>query len=591
MTAKQTRIYYNTGFNPGNTPGYVSLLNSASYRDFDTHMDYQDYFLSSLKLHATWDDVKNADYLKFGNGYYWVTGIQMINENNAQLSLQLDALATMGGAQAINYSSGLLKRAHPKAGEDTAFANLLEEPVGPQRSLSKISIVEAGSDDLTSTPVYVSTLSLDQDITTDAYGNVMPENPRAVEYKTLALAGDEEREVIVPASPKPAYLTFIDSHAFTGYGCYTNTLSGDKKIDNQMAYLRSLGLEQAVIGAYALPHSYGTVSSRGANHIEAITSKSYNADGGAWEGTKATTWKKTKYMNNTYVVVSRLSGEVKVYKASDICKIGNNSYTSSPTFKIGADVNINGKPYIWPRYFDGADNQNYIGANGVTGIEWLNLPVVVGGASGSLWIKNDYVRSKAEIATDTLQMGTNAVLGVVRGIAGSAGTSQYSHDVVNDYGIAMPQAGTSYNLGSAGLLSNVTNTAVNTIFNANKLEYRADKIDMNFDRATKFAVPSISGNVAQGLQTKIPNNFLIYHYMMDSEDMDKIDAFFTKYGYAQDCIFDKTYMDVNVNGYCYIQTEDIHISRDSGTNYGIGIKNLAEQQLNGGVRIWHQLPN
>ena len=581
MAQKQTRLYYNTGFNVGNTPGTLSVLNSASYTDFESHWDYQDYFLQSLKLKATWDQVKNADYLKFGNAYYWVIGISMINENNAELYLQLDALATLGGCRNLNYTSGILKRAHPKT--DNPFENTLAEPIGPQEHLYSDGGTVIGPDSVAGHMIILSTLSLEQSIMQDPdTGAIVPTDSEiavATKYSTI---GSDIGEVVVPASPKPATgcRVGLTNQAIDYY--YADSDTKVSLLSNQIAYLRSLGLEQAVVGAYLLPDAYkGTASGSGitgkmSTLNTAITVNTESAQ--VWDRGTGRHWNKSMYMNNIYVLVSRLTGEVKTYDAKDVVQQG----ASSPRFVIGCDPNINGKPYAWPEYFDNAAQTGNFGANGVSGMEWLNIPIVVGGASGSLWIRNDYVRNTAEIATQTVQMGYNNIKNVVKGIGEIANAS-------SSYNKAGDMTGSAYDNGGVSGLGTITNAAVNTAFSAKKLMYAAEKLDTDFAQAN-IQVPGVSGNNVTGLQTSIPNNFICYHYTMSNDDIAKVDAFFDRYGYAQNRVFDKSYMDLNPNGqgFCYIQTEDIHISRNAGA--GIAIRNLAEQQLNGGVRIWHQLP-
>ena len=115
MALTRTRLYYGTGFGVGDTPYYSSILDTASYRDFESHFDLQELFLTSIRLKATYDQVESADYLRFGSAYYWITGISMINVNTAELYLELDACATCHGIGNIDFveGEGIIERAHP----------------------------------------------------------------------------------------------------------------------------------------------------------------------------------------------------------------------------------------------------------------------------------------------------------------------------------------------------------------------------------------------------------------------------------------------------------------------------------------------
>lgn len=591
MALRQTRLYYNTGFNAGNTPGNISILNSANYIDLEAHWDYQDFFLQSIRLKATYDQVKNADYLKYGEAYYWVAGIQMLNTNTAQIFLQLDALASMGGAKTLTYTSGMLTRAHPLS--DTVFSNLLPEPVGKQRPLDT-NVKMLGSSSTDFSLIIMSTLGLYNSISVDTTtGQVSPiGDVNATSYKVL---GVDAGEVIVPQSPRPATGTKVGT-VYSPNDYYLVESADDmKKISYQIAYLRSLGLEQAVVGCYVIPKVYATKGTAiimdsvgaGFGKIKEIKTGllAPTANGQNWKKHNRR-WNKTETINNIYVVQSLLTGDTKTFKASDICR--NNEL--APVFSIGYDSNVGGKPYCWPMYFEGNSMQSLFNANGVTGADWLTMPIVIGGASGSLWTKNDYVRNTAQIGTETVQMGYNAVKSVLSNIVpGSSINSQQVLEGIASGNASFAAQGVNINANPTGIID----TAANTAFNSAKLMYRAEKLDTDFTKATEFAVPAVQGGNIQGLQTSIANNFLCYHSMLNSADYDKIDTFFDKYGYAQDCAFDKAYLTDHWNlGYVYIQTSDIHIGRTGKANdVGIAVKNLAESQLDGGIRIWDRLPS
>ena len=591
MGTRQTRLYYNTGFNAGNTPGYTSILNNANYLDLEQHWDYQDFFLASMKLKATWDQVKNADYLKYGDAYYWITGCTMINNNLAELSLQLDALASMGGAKSLSYTSGIIKRAHPLS--DGEFQNTLAEPIAPQRALKLQGTATVGPKSCDSNIFTLSTIAFAEGLQVNDKGNVISTKATATEYKVL---GEEAGSVIIPDSPQGASGCQVGGTYISGINYYVSfDSSTGKKVGNQIAYLRSLGLEQAVIGNYAVPNFWSEGKWSGYASINSVPPRATRINSISSTQVSATPyrpyssrWKKSIEMNNSYTVMSRLTGETRTYKTQDIIGGG-----SRPEFSMCADINIHGKPYIWPSYYRGANTSGYIGSNGVSGMQWLDIPVVATGASGSVWIGNNYVRNSAELARDTVELGYNSVKSVLGSVTGSAGKTSWSKDTVNEYGIAIPQSGTSPSLGSTGMLGGVIDATAGLAFGGSKLQYAADKLDTDFAQATQFVTPSVNGALADGLQTSIPNGFYIYHFMMDSRDVEKFDDFFTKYGYAQDCKFDKAYMTDHWGlGYVYLQTSDIHIARSGmAANVGVGVKNLAEEQLNGGIRIWDRLPS
>lgn len=584
MALRQTRLYYNTGFNVGNTPGNINILNSANYVDLEQHWDFQDYFLNSITLKATWDTVKNADYLKYGDGYYWITGIKMHNTNTAEMFLSLDALATLGGAETLSYTSGLIKRAHPLA--DEPFMNTLEEPVGLYREMRCTDNRTVGPGDLLGTQFFISTLSLDQEITVDKEtGEVKPQHGSAYSYNVV---GEDAGSVIIPNSPKTDKGTTLGTVAVKGVSYYVNA-KGD--IADQIAYLRTLGLENAVIGSYLVPNGYanGTyVQSTTRNYISSLANKNFEPISAQnWNASQGSTWSKTLTLYNSYILVSKITGEVKSYDAKSLCH-SDSGYIDAPQFLLYSDTKFKGKPYIYPRYFEGKDNTSAVGQNGISGAEWLEVPVVVGGASGSQWVKNDYVRNTADLAWKTVDYGAEQTMNLLDTLNPGHNTTEGNARVPASYG------GDRYDTTGQGFgPSEFAHWTYDTLKGARTLNYTSNKLDQEFTQRMNFNVPKITGNNLVGLQTSIANNFIIYHFIPEGTDLQNLDRFFTKYGYAQNCAFRKEYLTTDIKnlGYNYIQTSDVHIGRTGrASQCGVAIKNLAEQQLNNGIRIWHKLP-
>lgn len=580
MALRQTRLYYNTGFNAGNTPGNVSILNSANYIDLEAHWDYQDFFLSSLKLKATWDQVKNADYLKYGEGYYWITGVSMINTNTAELYLQLDALATLGGAETLTYKQGILKRAHPLI--DSPFDNTLPEPISPQRSLyctnDPQTVVE-----IDDTAVYdtfiLSTLSLTNDISFDANGLIQINDDEIL--KAYTYLDNEDAKVTIPRTPAPAEGFTVNDNINVPYDMYKLTEDTRELLLANIAYLRSLGLEQAILGCYCIPHIYAKniklVERTG--RVKEVENRigDINKDVTGWDQESdgfRSRWTKSKTMYNTYVMQSLLSGEIKEYKTEDII------YDNKVTFKVAGDKLHGGKPYCWPRYYHSRDNATVYGANGISGIEWLELPLVFNGASGSRWLNNKWIMDRAESATNSYFQAAHTANNFFKTLSGEA-------ESLDD---------TTKGRGGSGL--NVTNmvggfidTTIESIKQPTILKYHQQKLEHDWAQSS-IQTPGITTTSLPGLQTTIPNDFTYYHFMMSASDRQKFDKFFDLYGYAQDCTFDKQYITTDIKnlGYNYIEAQDVHIARTGrASQCGIAIKDLAEKQLCDGIRIWHRL--
>lgn len=584
MAARTARLYYNTGFNPSNVPDSPSLLNSCLYTDLQQHWDYQDYFLGSIKIGASWDTVKNADYLKYGNGYYFVTGIEMINENNAKLYLQLDALTTMGGPLALQYEGGLIERAWiPNA--DFWENNHTPEGITPVSPIELESLDIVGTDSTDSETIIISTLALNTPLNNDG----TPVNADASEYK-VPIAGTTIGSVIVPNSPKGAPSTTI-GNTDVGLGYYI--LNQDVK--DQIAYLRSLGLEQAIVGCYTVPTYYLAASTPDSTgHISTISPKMGKAvditgtHGNYHTYPSGTTHLKKSYqMYTKYYAVSNITGEIKEYDPHDLV---NSSGHVNIQFNWMCDGNIKSMPVLYPMYYRGTGNTISNGSllDTLAGASWMELPITITGASGSLWTKNDYVRNQYAIGLDTVKFGADSIIDVVKNITPGGLGGGYVQEYEGQPTYEMPSNNTYGQNISTGFLPSVGNFLVNSA----KMVYRAEKIDTDFAKS-QIAAPTLSGSSAYGLQLTLNNNWTIYRSYMSNLDLTRFDKYFNSYGYTinepleanTDNIFNNR-ADQN-----YVKLTNVHIKPSSASNYGIGIKQIAEKTLNDGVRIWHRLPS
>lgn len=575
MAARTARLYYNTGFNPSNVPDRPSLLNSCLYTDLQQHWDYQDYFLTSIKVGATWDTVKNADYLKYGNGYYFVTGIEMINENNAKLYLQLDALTTMGGPLALQYEGGLTERGW-KDGVDYWTINHTKEPISPVAPINIEKVTTIGTDSVASQTIIISTLALDTLLNNDG----TPVNADATEYK-VPIAGTTIGSVIIPNSPLGAPSTTV-GNTDTGLGYYKLT----QGIRDQIAYLRSLGLEQAISGCYTVPEDYLSVQNGNNGHIEEIYVKSE-------EGTAinprhpyvgSNYLSKSIEMYTKYYAVSNITGEIREYDPHDLV---NANGGVNIAFNWIADGNIKGMPILYPKYYRGITNDLDNGSLLATlpGASWMELPITITGASGSLWTKNDYVRNQYAVGLDTVKMGADSVVDVLKNIT----TGGMGNGLVEEYEGQPTYEMPNYNTYGQNVSTGFYSSMGNFLTNSAKMYYRAEKIDTDFAKS-QIASPAISGSSAYGLQLTLPNNWTIYRSYASESDVERFDNFFHSYGYTLNEVFDPSILN-NRTDQNYVKVSGVHIRPSSASNFGIGIKQAAEKMFNDGLRIWHRLPS
>lgn len=575
-------LYYNTGFNASNIPDSPDVLNNAFHREIEGHWDYQDFFLNSLQLKINWGLINNVDYIKFGNAYYFVDGIKMINENNAEVYLTLDALTSMGGVKNLDYITGIITRAHAKT--DDMFSNNVDEPVGCSEALEITATDTIGPPNNNNMKaVVVSTVNLEAELNSDTY-------KESISFSSQL--GTETGSVSIPKAPPISQTTDIeyigpDETVYTeggvgkaplGYYNF-NTDICKRNID----FLRSYGLETAALYAYCIPEYYINATSGGNTFFSKIsngvpiTHATQSFKGGYPEGIKNN---KTYSMYNYYIVRSNTSGDMKEY---DSCDLGLNNVSEAPEFMITADVQYKGRPYCTPKRYRGSviNNPTY---ESVKGLEWYDIPIAYTQMSGSQLYENQYRTNVAGLGVQTANLFWNTLgssipsQGTFKGV-GESYKDEYGHTVHDPMSTGAASYGT-------GMIQNLMTTKAK----ANTLIYKAEKTDIEYAE-NKVVAPELSTSPVLGLQRVLPNNFTIYHVKPTNADVLQIDKFFTWYGYAQpNIVFDKSYI-TGRQYFNYIKCSNTKILRNSSSDpYGLGVKTMGEAQLNNGVRIWHTLP-
>lgn len=580
MATRQTRLYYNTGFKMGEVPDSPTLLNSCSYLDLESHWDYQDYFLSSLDVKATWDEVKNADYLKYGNGYYFITGISMINNNNAKIHLELDGLTTLGGPLNLNYNGGIVKQAHTRS--DSYLGNTIEPGIGCSEILTMSG--RGANIPVSGKNIVASTLDLSTFPPLDANSDL-----HAYTFNADIGVGieDKDAKVIVPISgleaPEPTIIGNITTAGFA-YFDYDNSV-----VKTNIKYLRDLGIEGALLYSYVVPNELfeqNDINSNGRvlrirtgtysnNPIQTNLTDDYS---GNYNNLKTyTTYSK-------YVLQSTLGGDTRTFDVGDICD-PNTRYID---FNIMYDGQYGGGAYCFPVYYKGISNSSYNLIRGVKSAPWKDFPIVFNTASGLRWTKNNYALSYGDA---NRSFSSNIIGNTTSGnVLGS----------INNFGNDLLATG-----------GNLFNTIGKYIYNKNNLngdildtlkqitpeyknlttkEYNIAKSRAEYFQS-KVIAPDLSCSPALGLQNIIEQQFLLIHLHPTSADLDRIDRYYTMYGYPMgNRVFEKNML-TGRRYFNYIEVSDLSIVRNGGaSNAGIVVRQTAEAQLNAGVRIWHTLP-
>lgn len=576
MITAQPRLYYNTGLRVGQVIDDPSKMDSWSYRDFDVHVGLQDFFLTSFKLKADWDDVKNADYMKYGDAYYWITPT-MLNENCAEIFCQLDALTSIGGPLAQEYISGTLTRAHPLVISD--MSNTCEEPVKPSSILKAvihpITFTAGGNETLT---VVASTVKLD-DPNVSLSPNV--EQDALVFSGQIGLSSTDKYVVAIPKAPAAATSTIIGafgtSYNSVGYGLYD---AGNATVKKNLEYIRSLGLSEAILFSYTIPKNAISISKSADGHIISIygTNSPWvsgaSVSAGVSPANYTVKYYKTHLTERSFTIRGRLSGDIKNFKACEIV----DPYTVQPgsliTFYYATDPQYQGTTYCAPGTYYGASDDLTRIAQAAKGLPWKDTPISIG-ATGTREAWN-----QRALALGEYHGGLSRAISQGGSIGGIVGN-------LANYG------GQGLATNVLGLISTLTGAAGLTKsgpMNMDPDSYEKAKLEMAYAQS-QVQAPELTTSPALGLQNYLDNTFDIIELRPYDNDLINIDKFYARYGYAQPNIpFTKNYLNSRPD-FNYIEGHGIHIAPTAAANYGKSIVEAAEAQLNGGCTIWHVKPN
>lgn len=623
--------YYNTGFNFNNVPDSPALLETVlNVKTFDSVYVKQDRDIVNLKLATTYNDIKDIDYLSISTSdetiYYFVLGINMVNDNVANLTLLEDVLTTEGGAANLSYIDGWCTRRCVT--DDTLFSNVTVEDFSPQEPLliepcsigpgdSKYEqdfiTVIASTIDLESEDLYTANVFVGNSESGD-YSVTVPNLPaltKTTSYK-MKFRVDKYLDGVFPN----VGLYILGSASTNGTPIYNN----DGRIEKAIRTLRSLGLESVIVASYKIPTRYidsirTTDSDTGImSHgfiyeiiaesliLPVISSESgvvkeftYNYDGYTVKNNKV-------YSNyNSITVFNRASGDSETYQLYDIYHDSDNT---SIDFYLISDFSPNGCPILRPQYFRGAQaSDKTILDNSVSGGQWLNTPIAFSEASGSAINAANFSLIKQQGEADwekatmnyrTPQYYMNYAAQSIGSITGAVGLS--SSPVSGPLNMGKP--GSQWDLSRtnvspnvAGMFSAAANVAsLDNSFRSDELAIeslarQAMTEKLQFQLSQNVVAPDIKFANMSNIQIYWGNLFGAYLTRLSRIDLERFDTYLTRYGYK---VSEKLTNDCFTGRENFNFVEAINVS--IGKNVSLRKKKSIERIFSSGVRVWHKLP-
>lgn len=614
------RLYINSGFNSVNIPDNPTLLDSQNnFLDVNPLDILQDRNLSTIKVKATWDNIKDADYLrltKIGSQETWfysVDDIVMENTDTASLTVTPDFINSIGGVMNIQILDGITERVHvsdDSYGLYTSEDELLT-PEEPLKIETSWELFDTNSDDVA---VFVE--STVNPIVTDKIksSNIYTGETTNNERYSVSVPRPVENEHETGYSLEYTGTSSDPNSNHTGTCLYLVNNEFNTEVKDGISSLRGLGLEQSIIKQFAIPKSlidftnltdiskYTVPTSSGTpmgaqySYVDSVKGKKINRNisGNNFKYVIFPNVKNNRINYSDFMKYGIMSctGESVEFSPRQIYNFGGDS-DLSPTIMCVVDPHPDGKPYFRFKWLDGVapifNDVNYW-RNCISGMTWKEVPLIYSGASGSKLntLKLDGSLRLQDIGLDREQL-------------------RYSYGLLNDFsklGAGGIEAGAGLGTmlategmhGGGSLLSGLSQVgggvaslaSRNDFYNLYKNEFRQarrneilDYIITNNVVAPTVAFP-FNSDVIRDFHG---NNVLAYRYYYSADDVQRIDKLLTMFGYKHCKALENS--DFNNRQYFnYVKCDNISVTGNARyINDGIA------DQLKGGVRIWHVKPN
>ena len=601
------RVYFNTGFNAVNIPDTPALLDSGAFTvtDFPAIDVLQERFLSSIRIRATWNQIKNGDYCRITDlsdnydFYYTIDGISMKAQDVAELHLIPDFVTSAGGLENCDILDGVATRCH--VDDDTYGAwELDDEYLTPSEPLA----MDTATIDFSGNNIEVVESSLDLGL----MANIATAD---------SFEDDNGESVMVPRAYTSLTETeyTLDGHNATNLRTVVYPLNTGS-VREGIEMCRALGIESAVVNTAKMPATLvsgtlGTEYIQATQAGEAIntvgsgsvatarTIKANNIPATLDEHWNVYTDLEGQFVESDSTLLFEYDNTVKNKRVlyGNINKVGilttaGNRLEANPESLIGGgettikiksvgDPHTNGAPYHRFKYMDGnASNQGFW-LNAVKGLQWKQIPLMYATKSGSILDRIDFDNSRA-VADLTYDQKTRGLDGFAGGmIAGLGGALAGAFGGLMTMGIPGAIVG-GITGGMGGLGAGYFNYQ-----DASEQYKLAKKNEMQqFGVSQNVVAPQISVSYdGEAYRDFYGECVIVYRYRPRPTDLARMDKILTMYGYRLNVpacdapLHNRTYFN-------YIQASiTVGGSLPKWLADGVAI------QVSNGVRLWHVKPD
>lgn len=595
-------LYYDTKFDAANIPDGPELITSQFHNSFNGIYLKQDREIIGLKIEANWGQVKNADYCVItpeggSKQFYFITDIDMVNDNVAQLSLIEDTITSVGGVKNLTFIDGWCTRL--SVGSDEIFENVLEENFTPAKPLEIVDITHIG-------PVVGSTETDSKLICTTC--DILGFELKADTYTS------DGGEVTVPRMPAVADSTEFTINNSEDEQMFKNVIAGvntynysNQDVKDGVRFARSLGIESIITSCYTIPIYY--LNQLPAGKLNSISSRIHVTDAIILSDLFDYTPKNKKVYNNfVNIVIKSIGAQNEAnYKPWQIC-----TNAGAMFFIDYADLSPNGKPYCRPGLYLGksyVDSKDHFFDTGISGYTWENVPITFTALTdyekmnaniklNAAELQNTIAGSELGIATWNNRFGAfNDLLGMTRGAAGGVIGSMAIGKLGAGYGTAS-QYGASFGQASSGMTNFVNSLASYTtreersanIYRQGQMaDILLSKERMQYEYKSNIIVPTTMFPESSAVSAYVGNGFYVYMTRPTTQDLQREDEYYTRFGYSvsEELTKEKLFTRQNFN---FVQANSVYVD-DSNEEVTIRRRKAIQDVFSSGVRIWHVRPS
>ena len=595
------KLYNSSGFSKENIPDSPALLDDLEVIEVPSLNILQDRFLSEVTLKVDYETIKNCDYCRIGDSYYFIDNILVTSRDVCKIFIKMDCLTSAGGVVNLDFIDGITERHH--IGEiDEEFGKYTEDD-------PLLSCIE---------PLQITGYST---FIPDEKGNTYIEST-----VDLVAMGDETnaitytdnqtgKQITVPSTKTPAHSTkygirkssdttandilfpeIIGKCSFIAatWNLIDGTLQENELVKAGVKRCRDLGIESSILAQYTVPAVFsGGISG---STLEPDITELYGkfgdteftpTDGFNFEYAEVKNKRVLYGLSNQYEILCP-NGNSGLYKPEDLYY--KNFEEEHPHIWLFADVRAEGSPYYRFKYLnkkgvEDGENCDSILNGCIKGSQWTAVPLTFSQKSGNSLDLYNFTSELASFGYSRASQNAQNDIGLFTSglnlISNPLSIGNYQKSAESNSNLSSTIGGVSGVVG--GFASSYIGSTLAPLQQENTLQ----KMYTNFGYSQNVVVPQVMFPFqSETLRDVLKNGFITFRYRPSDTDLSRQDKLLTMYGYRHTAIFEKSFLTNRIN-FNYIKCYNLSIK----SAIPQWLKEGCLSQLEGGVRIWHTKPD